>query len=175
MKIYIIEDWQSKVNTNELKENWATNIIERMFDSIQIKKDGRGKPYIVNEDKFINWAHTDCFLVIAFSKLGHIGVDVEATNIPYDESLYGWILHEHEKYKLNRGTLFSEIWTRKEAILKFIGEGINDNMCDLNSYAPEYNVISFSFNDLSISVCSEYMSDSFEIVYDSLFIRQTLL
>ncbi|MCH7323922.1 4'-phosphopantetheinyl transferase superfamily protein [Solibacillus sp. MA9] len=158
MEIYIIEDWKSKINFNEPKENWATNIIERMFDRIQIKKDARGKPYIVNEDKFINWGHTDRFLVIAFSEIGHIGIDVEANNIPYDESLYGWILHEQEKDKLNRGTLFSEIWTRKEAILKFTGEGINDNMSDLNSYANEYNVISFSFNDLSISVCSEYRS-----------------
>ena len=166
MEIYIFEDWKNKVHTNERKENWATNLIERMFDNIQIKKDGRGKPYIINEDKFINWGHTDRFLVIAFSELGNIGVDVEDKNIPYSESLYGWILHEQEKNKLQQGTLFSEIWTRKEAILKFTGEGINDNMYDLNSYAPEYNVISFSFNELSISVCSEYVSHRFEIVYE---------
>ena len=165
MEIYIIEDWTRKVDTAAPKENWAKNLIECMFDTIKIKKDGRGKPYIINERKFINWAHTDCCLVIALSELGPVGVDVEVANIPYDESLYGWILHEQEKSKLNSGTLFSEIWTRKEAILKFTGEGINDSMCDLNSYALEYNVISFSLKNLTVSVCSDYISERFKIVF----------
>lgn len=167
MKIYIIKDWQRKINPTEPKEHWATNLIERMFETIKIKKDERGKPYIVNGCEFINWGHTDCYLVVAFSDVGQIGVDVDDFNIPYDESLYGWILHEQEKDKLKSGTLFSEIWTRKEAILKFTGEGINDNMCDLNSYSLEYNVMSFTFNGIAISVCGACRSEGFEIVYES--------
>ena len=79
--------------------------------------------------------------------------------IPYEESLYGWILHEQEKTKLNAGTLFSEIWTRKEAILKYTGEGIHENMSELNSYALDYNISSFTYNNLSMSVCYEDCSD----------------
>lgn len=153
MNIYIIEDWKSNVNRNEPKKYWATNLIESMFKNIRIKKDERGKPYIVGGGKFINWSHTERFLVVAISTTGNIGIDAENLIIPYEESLYGWILHEQEKSKLKTGSLFSEIWTRKEAILKFTGEGINENMCELNSYAPEYNISSFTYNDLSISVC----------------------
>ena len=159
MNIYIIEDWKSNVNCSEPKENWATNFIESLFTDIRIEKKASGKPYIVGADKFINWSHTEHFLVVAISTFGNIGIDAENLFIPYEESLYGWILHEQEKSKLKTGTLFSEIWTRKEAILKFTGEGINDNMCELNSYAPDHNISSFTYNDLSISVCFEDRSE----------------
>lgn len=165
MEIYILENWKSKINTNEPKEKWSTNIIQCMFDNILIKKDERGKPYIVNQNQFINWSHTDQALVIALSNLGQIGVDVEEKDISYEEDLYGWILHAQEKYEIKRGTLFSEIWTRKEAILKFTGEGIHDQMCNINCYDPKYNVYSFAFNNIFISICSEYKITNYKTVY----------
>lgn len=157
MDVYIIEDWKSKVNRNEPKGKWATNLIESTFENIQIKKDGRGKPSIVGEDKYINWGHTERFLVIAFSMIGNIGVDVEDLIIPYDESLYGWTLHEQEKSKLKMGTLFSEVWTRKEAVLKCTGEGIHEKMNEFSSYQlPDFTVTTFFIEGNCVSVCTEY-------------------
>lgn len=155
--MYIVNNWLEKVNRNEPRANWSSILIKKLLGNIDIQKHASGKPFILNENQFINWSHNDEYLVIALSQLGQIGVDIEVSHLPYDEQLYGWILHKEEKRKLEQGRLFSEVWTRKEAILKCTGEGISENMCELNSYKMmKMNVTSIYISELCISVCSEY-------------------
>ncbi|MEX3625426.1 4'-phosphopantetheinyl transferase superfamily protein [Viridibacillus arvi] len=151
--LYIIKDWMAKVDKDEDRKHWSIHLITSIFNGIDIEKDANGKPHIINADKYINWSHNDDYLVIVFTESGDIGVDVENAHIMYDETLYGWVLHEYEKYKIKKGTPFAEIWTRKESIVKCTGDGIHDNLCELNSYDYKY-VISFRFGDTFISVCS---------------------
>lgn len=160
MELYIINNWLEKANKSELKEMMSINFVKNLFDDIKIEKDKNGKPVIVNDNKFINWSHNEDFLVIAYSELGNVGVDIENYDIKYDEFLYGWVLHDEEKNKIKNGVSFSEVWTRKESILKCSGEGIHDNMHQLNSYNYR-NVNSFLLGDNFVSVCSDYK----EIIY----------
>lgn len=157
MKLYIVKNWLEKVDRSERKANWSVLLVKKIVGDMDIQKNANGKPFILNDKQYINWAHNDEYLVIAWSELGQIGVDVEISHLRYDEKLYGWILHKEEKSKLAQGHSFSEIWTRKEAILKCTGEGISDNMCELNSYQMmDLHVTTFVLSGICISICSEY-------------------
>lgn len=157
MKLYIVKNWLEKVDRSERKTNWSVLLVKKIVGDMDIQKDTNGKPFILNEKQYINWSHNDEYLVIALSESGQIGVDVEISDLRYDEKLYGWILHKEEKSKLQQGRLFSEVWTRKEAILKCSGEGISDNMCELNSYQMmNLHVTTMFLSGLCISICSEY-------------------
>lgn len=157
MKLYVVKNWLEKVNRNEPRANWSIILIKGLLGNMDIQKYANGKPFVLNQKQFINWSHNDEYLVVLLSELGQIGVDIEMSHLAYNEQLYGWVLHKEEKNKLQQGRLFSEIWTRKEAILKYSGEGINDNMCELNSYKmKDLNVTTLFFSGLCISICSEY-------------------
>lgn len=164
MEIYIIENWLKKVDKQQPNESWAISLVQQIVPDIHIKKLPTGKPIIINKPLFINWSHNDMYLVIALSEKGHVGVDVESKNIQYDEALYSWVLHPHEKMKLQHGTAFCEVWTRKEAFVKCTGEGIYDEMAQLNSYAlPHMYIATTYWQDICITVCSECLDEGIEI------------
>lgn len=68
----------------------------------------------MNDKQFINWSHNDEYLVIALSELGQIGVDVEMSHLPYDEKLYGWILHKEEKVNYSKAVCFLKFGLEKK-------------------------------------------------------------
>lgn len=157
MKLYIINNWTLEVNQNSARSKWALSLIEEQIGFSTIKKDATGKPYIVDAPYFINWSHNETTLVYALSDLGQVGVDLEEENLFYDKQLHDWVLHEEEKRRIGKGTAFSEVWTRKEAILKCTGEGIHEKMNEFSSYqTTNFTVTTFFMEGIYISVCSEY-------------------
>lgn len=160
VKLYVVNNWLDKVDKNEKKESWTVPLIKQLLGHMEIRKNAKGKPYILGNEQYINWSHNNNFLVIAVSELGQIGVDIEMKHLRYNEQLHDWVLHKDEKNKLAHGKSFSEIWTRKEAILKCTGEGISENMCEFSSYhSANTYVKTLFFNELCISVCSEYQEN----------------
>lgn len=160
VKLYVVNNWLDKVNKNEQKEIWSVLLIKQLLGNMEIRKNANGKPYILDDERFINWSHNNEYMVIALSELGQIGVDIEMKHLRYKEQLHGWVLHIDEKNKLAQGKSFSEIWTRKEAILKCTGEGISENMCEFSSYNRVNTYVkTLFFNELCISVCSEFQED----------------
>ena len=157
MKVYLINKWETKVNSNKPKEMWAAELIKGRLGNVAIQKDSNGKPFILNSSCFINWSHNDDTLIYVLSEQGKVGIDIEKDDLIYNEHLYAWILHKDEIQKIKEGTTFSEIWTRKEAILKCTGEGINENMADFSSYQEmRFTVKTVFMNNLCISICSEF-------------------
>lgn len=178
VNIFIVRDWLEKdcesfkemISENEKKyleqcsnkENSIQSLclLKSFLGEVNTYRNYLGKPFLDNDSRYINWSHTDDVWVLAVSEYGNVGIDVENLDIFYDDSLYSWVLHEDELRHLGEGSFFSEIWTRKESVLKCSGEGIHDNMCELNTYGElNASVTTFFLSDLVISVCSEKFED----------------
>ncbi len=100
-------------------------------DHVRFETGERGKPFIRGCDLYFNMSHSADTAVYAFSRKGHIGVDVEM----YDRRVEIDDLARHyytaaEQSVLNsldgsgRRALFFHLWTAKEARMKVTGEGL---------------------------------------------------
>ncbi|MFL9484061.1 4'-phosphopantetheinyl transferase family protein [Chitinophagaceae bacterium LWZ2-11] len=121
----------------------------------RIKKMGEGLYY--------NVSHSGNVILIAIAK-GDVGVDVEKVEpaFPYKDVLT-YIFSNEEIEDLNRFALprerFYTLWTRKEALLKATGKGIDDNLslitCLDGKHAIDDNIIKsdnhFFINSFSVN------------------------
>lgn len=170
--VYIFQDW--KFCKKEINESIITDkeqmyikkygngresilsllLVKSVLGEVEIWRDERGKPLLVNDEGFVNWSHNEEYLVLAVSREGPVGVDIESLSIDYQEEAYGWILHDEEKERMKQGVKFSEIWTRKEAYVKYLGVGIDEDLNKWNSFDKDF-IKSFKFKNAVISVCAE--------------------
>lgn len=93
-----------------------------------------GRPFIRNCPDF-NISHTNGLVICAVSELGRVGVDTELVS-PIDHQEFKLQFHEEEISEIesanNKTLKFYEIWTRKEAIVKADGRGLQ---IELNSWS----------------------------------------
>jgi 4'-phosphopantetheinyl transferase len=99
---------------------------------IEFSYGSKGKPELVNSGICFNVAHSGGMGLIAFARECEIGADVEAMR-PMDDlhSIARQFFCAEESEELmslpleQRQQAFFNCWTRKEAFLKAIGEGLN--------------------------------------------------
>ncbi|WP_088068800.1 4'-phosphopantetheinyl transferase family protein [Gottfriedia luciferensis] len=169
--LYIFTDWIPFLdlvelpNLTEREEKWlikygngfqsklSYQLVKYVLGDVEIERDDKGKPYLRNDVRSINWSHTKGAWVLAVSKNGRIGVDIEQTILDYDHSLYGWVLHKEEKAHLLNGTPFSHVWTKKEAYLKYKGTGLDEDIAYINSFAVN-SICTIQVGEFIISVCT---------------------
>jgi len=116
----------------------------------------KGKPFLANYPVFFNVSHTHSAYIIAISKLGRIGVDIEQLVGNEDiEAMADYAFSAYEKQKVfsshSEPQVFEKIWTLKEALLKAIGLGLVPNLHQINVYEKLKN---YNLNHLTF-VCPE--------------------
>ncbi len=121
-----------------------------------------GKPYLLNEKGIhFNLSHTRNAIIGGFAR-EEIGVDVEKIDVP-DASILPVCFHESETERFyhtreaDRSSLFYKIWTRKEAYIKFTGQGLCEDITKIDTFEPklERNFMSWSEAGYIFSVYSE--------------------
>lgn len=95
-----------------------------------------GKPYLLG-DHGLEWsmAHSGDLVLYAVSD-APVGIDVERTVGAAEADALSGVLHPLERQALaalpaaERALAFSQCWTRKEALLKGLGVGLNESLGD---------------------------------------------
>ena len=91
-----------------------------------------GKPFLVDDPQLhFNVSHSDDLAVLAVTRVGDVGIDVERQRATDDRGdVARLVFDEAERAALlacpaaERDSVFYRLWTRKEAVLKAMGTGI---------------------------------------------------
>lgn len=116
---------------------------------ILIKKDDKGKPFIVGrEDIFVSISHSCGMVMCAFSDK-EIGVDIELVR-ERRKSVEKRVFTDAESFLIDgssdENTAFFTLWTLKESYLKAIGTGFANNAKEIEFITIENPVISNNKN-----------------------------
>lgn len=93
-------------------------LIQRQCNA-ELQYGKNGKPYLKNDELFFNLSHSDNLSVCAISDV-EIGVDCERV-APAKPHVLERIFNELERETAKSDKAFTEIWTKKESVVKYYG------------------------------------------------------
>ncbi len=125
-RFYRPRDRQARLISYLLLREIYRRIGERMDPLVGLLYDENGRPS-VGQALDVNWSHTENYVVLAVAWDLRVGVDLEELG-PVDLKVAEECLHPEELEKLriapDPSRMFLEIWTRKEAVAKADGRGL---------------------------------------------------
>lgn len=122
------------VTTRAVLRHLLGGYLERDPGDIEFEYNRHGKPRLIGQGSPLefNVSHSSDAAVFAFSRAGAVGVDVEAIrNIADGDSLAERFFAPNEARTLRavppalRDQAFFNCWTRKEAFIKALGDGLS--------------------------------------------------
>ncbi len=125
-------------------------------DAIHIHHNEYGKPSVTlseHKDLYFSISHAKATTVIAISDTP-IGIDAEYITALSPDSISHFLTEDERQYCTDSlHTL--EIWTKKEAVSKYLGYGLNMNFSSFSVLDTEKNYALYSFvqHHIIISVC----------------------
>jgi 4'-phosphopantetheinyl transferase len=154
-----------------------TEAMRNGIKNIRFQVKENGKPYLTDCPSFcFNISHTKNAVAVAFSD-SEIGVDIEKIS-RYDTQIAKHNFTESERNYIekreNPDAAFYEIWTKKEAYIKYTGEGLNT---PLNSFCVLDNdrIKTFFQDEYVVSVCQEDVkkfSDKLTVISETKLISE---
>lgn len=148
-----------------LVRSYVCNLLHIDNSELAFAQNPYGKPMLLNYP-FVkyNISHTRNAIIIAFSD-DEIGVDIERIR-SYDLGIARRFFSQNEySYILdnNSHNRFVEIWTRKEAYVKWLGKGLYISLSSFDVFDTEISkgITTFYIGDYVISVCGikDFKSD----------------
>lgn len=143
--------------------------------NIKFEENEYGKLYLADlQDLYFNISHSQNAVVVAFSRHEN-GIDIEKIrNIDLNIAKHCFSIEENEYIRNSRKQLssFWEIWTKKEAYLKYVGVGIVNKLKTFNVLNNQINSIihTMKYNQFVISCCcteNERTTPSLQIVSEA--------
>jgi len=162
--LFIVE---KDVKNKDLQKALIKKMIMQSGINIEVNNDiyffsgEYGKPYLKNQNNiFFNLSHSKKILVCGVFKK-EIGVDVEYINHPNLGIAKRFFNEEEVKYIfqckniLKREKRFYEVWTKKEAYVKYLGKGLSIDLKSFNVIKNKSNpwLYSFTYMNYCISIC----------------------
>lgn len=139
------------------------------INKISIDSDYNNKPYLTSHPSvFFNLSHAGDLGIIAIGKIP-LGVDIEFIDSKFDfteisTTVFNELEINHIHNSDNKSYSFYKFWTRKEAIVKAIGKGIDDDIYKIPATDGLHSVSSLLLSDfkkisvLSFDVTPEYLA-----------------
>lgn len=125
---------------------------------IVFEKNKYGKPYLKGYENFhFNISHTKNAIVVGVSEKA-IGIDVEkikGANLDIAKRFF--IQNEYEYItdcKKNVDKRFYEIWTKKEAYIKYVGKGLSIPLNSFNVLNCDLSIKTLEIGEYIVSLCS---------------------
>ena len=128
----------------------------KKYNNAEIVKAPNGKPYFkCIPNLFFSISHTDGLTVIALGDC-EVGIDAEKVR-KADLRITRRFLKSEADYitAADSEKRFFEVWTKKEAFLKYKGTGIAGGLKSVNVFECNPKIKTLYFEDYIISVCSE--------------------
>jgi 4'-phosphopantetheinyl transferase len=113
--------------------------------ALRLGRGASGKPFLVDHPElFFNVSHSDDIALYAVTRTGEVGIDIERRRPIADHaSIARHAFDDAEKAALmgcpsaGRDVVFHRIWTRKEALLKAMGLGL-EALADANAMSASH-------------------------------------
>lgn len=156
-----------KANIDDRKRSLAGDILTKRYlsklygvreDAIEIKRGEHGKPYVLNLPAHFNVSHSGKYTILAISDKP-IGIDIEIIE-EFSAILAKKLFNEDElsyiagngpsRKKSEMQRSFYEIWTAKEAYLKYLGSGISGGVNTL-SFSLKNSKLVPNKNDIKLT------------------------
>ncbi len=132
------------------------------ISALEIERNTHGKPYFKNLDNFyFNISHSSDLLTIAISDC-EVGIDIEKLRTP-DLRVAKRFCDDEQTYIAENDSQnrFFEVWTKKEAYLKYKGTGLSGGLDSFSIFKTSNRLTTYTYKNYIFSVCADC---DFEII-----------